>query len=308
MYCQLMDRRLYNISFLDLAVLAALSEHKSLRSLSRSLDLEPPRVTKILQSISLELQAEILKTSPHGYVLTADGLHMSDQASQLIKKSEDFLSRKSRGALTRTVLTVGGRGFMNVFFAGPLLQGVQAGVSSSSLRFIDLSPEELRYTAFEGVLDVALHLEEIDWPQTWSAAEVGEMTWDLYVGANHPLKGTVSRDDLLKYPFTRSAYWNGRAIAQAADNFSIPGSERLPGHEMQTAMTNLEIIQHSDNVGLLPDIIANKHVKAGLIRNISVRGLQMSRSRIYLSVRNEKISNKLFKQWQQILRARLKDV
>nr|BFD59393.1 hypothetical protein CKG001_15000 [Bdellovibrio sp. CKG001] len=302
----MMDKRLAKISFFDLLLLAELPDHKSLRSLSRSLGVEPPRLTKVLQSVRHQLQFEIIKTSSHGYVMTPEGSYVSLQAKELLKKSEDLIPRKSQFLAPSETYTVGGRGFMNVFFSGAMIQSLDEAGSKTLLRFMDLSPEELRQTASEGVLDVALHLEEIKWPQTWSAAEVGSMSWDLYVGKNHALKGTVGRDELLKYPFTRSAYWNGRAIAQAADNFPIPRSERIQGHEMQTALTAIEIIQHSNNVALIPNIIARKYEEAGLIRSLKVRGVDLAEAKIYLSVRSEKISQRLFKLWQARLKSLLK--
>ncbi|MDG0817294.1 LysR substrate-binding domain-containing protein [Bdellovibrio svalbardensis] len=303
----MMDKRLTKISFFDLSLLAELPEHKSLRSLARSLDIEPPRLTKVLQSVRHQLQFEIIKTSSHGYILTAEGSYVSHQAKELLKKSEDFIPRKSQFLAPPAIYTVGGRGFMNVFFAGAMIESLEAAGAKALLRFMDLSPEELRQTATEGVLDVALHLEEIKWPQTWAAAEVGSMSWDLYVGKNHPLKGTISTDELLKYPFARSAYWNGRAIAQATDNLPIPRNERIMGHEMQTALTAVEIVQHSNNVALIPNIIAKKYEAAGFIRNLKVRGLELTEAKIYLSVRSDKISQRLFKQWQTQLKSLLKD-
>ncbi|ASD63943.1 LysR family transcriptional regulator [Bdellovibrio bacteriovorus] len=302
-----MDKRLSKISFFDLLLLAELPDHKSLRSLSRSLGIEPPRLTKVLQSVRHQLQFEIIKTSSHGYIMTAEGSHVSLQAKELLRKAEEFIPRKSQLLAPSVTYTVGGRGFMNVFFSGAMIESLQVAGVTALLRFMDLSPEELRQTATEGVLDVALHLEEIQWPQTWSAAEVGSMRWNLYVGKNHPLKGSVSKEELLKFPFARSAYWNGRAIAQAADHLPIPRSERIMGHEMQTALTAIEIVQHSNNVALIPNIIARKAEEAGLIRSLKIRGLDPIESRIYLSVRSDKISQRLFKQWQSQLKGLLKE-
>ncbi|WP_374035614.1 LysR substrate-binding domain-containing protein [Bdellovibrio bacteriovorus] len=302
-----MDKRLSKISFFDLLLLAELPDHKSLRSLSRSLGIEPPRLTKVLQSVRHQLQFEIIKTSSHGYIMTAEGSHVSLQAKELLRKAEEFIPRKSQLLAPSVTYTVGGRGFMNVFFSGAMIESLQAVNVTALLRFMDLSPEELRQTATEGVLDVALHLEDIQWPQTWSAAEVGSMHWNLYVGKNHPLKGSVSKDELLKFPFARSAYWNGRSIAQAADPLPIPRSERIMGHEMQTALTAIEIVQHSNNVALIPNIIARKAEEAGLIRSLKIRGLDPIESRIYLSVRSDKISQRLFRQWQSQLKGLLKE-
>lgn len=301
-----MDKRLLKISFFDLMLLAEMPDHKSLRSLSRSLGVEPPRLTKVLQAVQHQLQLEIMKTSSHGYIMTAEGSHVSLQARELLKKSEDLIPRKNQFVTPAVTYTVGGRGFMNVCFSGAMISSLESLGGKALLRFMDLSPEELRQTATEGVLDVALHLEDIQWPQTWSAVEVGVMTWNLYAGRNHPLKGTVSKEELLKFPFTRSAYWNGRAIAQAGDNFPIPRSERIIGHEMQTALTAIEIVQHSDNLALIPNIIARKYEDAGLIQSLKVRGMDLAESKIYLSVRSDKISQKLFKQWQVQLKTLLK--
>ncbi len=301
----LLDSRLKNISFSDLEILAELSAHSSLRALGRTLDIEPPKLTKTLQSVSRDLETEIIKTSPHGYVLTSEGSHICLQAKSILDNAVNLFPNKRALQNVGETFTVGSRGFLNLFFASAFLQSSKENSRNIFFRLIDLSPEELRTTAFEGVLDIAVHLEEIQWPQTWTCVEIGKLQWSLYTRKGHPLRGTITKDDLLKYPMTRSAYWNGNSIAQASDSLPIPRHERQIGHEMQTVLTSLEIIRHSDHIALAPDIIAAHPNWGQDLVPLKVSDIDPVTAKVFLSVRSDKVSQKLFKHCQTELRKKI---
>lgn len=299
-----MDSRLKNISLFDLSILAELSNHSSLRSLGRALDIAPPKLTKTLSQVRREIQIEIIKTSPHGYFLTGEGAYVSQQAREILQKADNLFPRRATYAPPRQIYTVGSRGFLNIFCTSCLLDGLSETDNSSTLRIIDLSPEEMRLIASEGGLDVSIHLEEIQWPHTWSTVEIGKMKWGVYVRSGHPLKSPTTKEQLLKYSFTRSAYWTGRAIANAADSFPVPRNERQFGHEMQTALTAIEIIKKTDNIALIPNLTASAAVQAGHIRVLQIEDLPETANKIYLSVHSEKIPQKLFRSWIKALKAK----
>lgn len=296
-----MDKRLSKISFFDLRILAELSTHKSLRALSRSLNLEPPALSKRLKSIQDDIGLEILKTSATGYALTPDGTHITTKAKDLLLSSSDFIPTKNNLVKQQMIYTFGSRGFLNIFLCGSLLSTTQQTKSNHLIRLIDLSPDELRLTVFEGVLDLAVSLEQFNWPKNWVTTEVGNLNWSLYVRKNHPLKDKSTKEDLLKYPWSKSAYWNGRAIANSSDSIAVPKSDRIPGNEQQTALVALEVIKNSDNIAIIPDIIAHDSVKNGLIKKISCADVEMPTAKITFGVNSDKVSQKLYQAFSKTL-------
>lgn len=297
----MIDRRLADISFLDLQILSELSAYRSLRALSRSMNIEAPTLSKKLKNIQAELGIEVIRTSATGYALTPDGTHINLKAKEFLSSSVDFIPSKNSLLRQRTVYTVGSRGFLNIFLCGSFVSALPAINSGPLLRFIDLSPDELRLTVFEGVLDLAVSLEQFNWPKNWVITEIGQLTWSFYVRENHPLKERSTRAELIKYPWTRSAYWNGRSIAQGSDSLSVPRIDRIAGHEIQTASVAIELIKNSDDVALIPEIVANEQVRMGLIRKIICPEIEMPSATITFGINSDRVNQKLYASWSKAL-------
>lgn len=301
-----MDFRLKGISFFDLSILSELSGHSSLRALARSLKIEPPALSKKLKQIQDVLAIEILRTSATGYTLTPDGIYISNQARDFLVEANQLLPSKNSITTSQQVFTVGTRGFLNIFLTDAFLLGLKDAKSPHLVRFIDLSPEELRYTVFEGVLDIAVSLEPFNWPKNWTVQEIGKLNWSFYVNKSHPLEGKVSRDELLKYPWTKSAYWNGSAIKQATDALSIPRQDRISGHEIQTALVAIEVIKNSENVALIPDIVASAPCEFGAIKRILCPEVETPSATVFMGINAEKISQKQYAIWLKLLKNKFK--
>jgi len=297
-----MDYRLKNLSFIDLDILAKLSDHTSLRALCRSTGFEPPRMSKTLNRIKNELKIELIKTSPHGYILTSEGLYISNQSKEVIKKTEELIPTKKTIQSQIETLTVGSRGFLNLCLTQNLFHALKKNHDQNThYRFLDLSPDELKKMAFDGLLDIAIHLEPISWPQTWSSVQVSEIKWSFFVNSKHPLSENASIEDLLKYPWLQSTYWNGQRLAHSIDHLNIPLRDRISGHEIQTALNAIEVIKHCDHVAFIPELIAFKYSSTVEIKKINVSQIDNNPRPLYLSVRADKVPAKLFKNLTQIL-------
>lgn len=301
-----MDFRLKDVSFFDLCILSELSGHSSLRALARSLKIEPPALSKKLKQLQNVLAVEILRTSATGYSLTPDGIYISNKAKDFLLEANTLLPSKNSEKRSLQVFTVGTRGFLNVYLTDAFLAGIKETKSQHLLRFIDLSPEELRYTVFEGVLDIAISLEPFNWPKNWTVQEIGKLNWSFYVNRSHSLDGKVSKDELLKYPWTKSAYWNGSAIKQASDSVSISRQDRMSGHEIQTALVAIEVVKNSDNVALIPDIMATGPCEAGSIKRLFCPDVETPSAAVFMGVNADKINQKQYLIWLKNLRNKFK--
>lgn len=300
----MLERQLRSISLFELEILSLLRDFKTLRTLARSLEVEISYLSKVIQRLEHDLSTEIIKTSPQGYVLTSEGQNIVKCARALTESAGELLQGKSSGP-DYDFLTIGSRGFLNIFFCGSMLEALQKSKSDHRFRFLDMSPDEIRTTAIGGVTDIAIHLEKIDWPNTWDSMLIGNFQWKFFCRHKHPLAKKITSQELLKYPLVSSCHWNGSAIANSPDRLSIPKKLRLRGHEMQTALTAIEIIRNTDQLALIPTVIAADAASSGQIRSIEITDLEISEQPVYLSVRNEKVSQKLYKELQLVLTKRL---
>jgi hypothetical protein len=127
------------------------------------------------------------------------------------------------------------------------------------------------------------------------------------VRRGHPLNDQTSKAELLEFPWCKSAYWNGRAIAQSYDSLTIPRRDRIPGNEIQTALVAIEVIKNTNNIALIPDITANDYVKRGLIKKVVCPEVEMPSARVTFGVNSDKVNQKLYNAWTKLLIQNLKE-
>ena len=102
--------------------------------------------------------------------------------------------------------------------------------------------------------------------------------------------------EVLKYPFIFPVYWTDDGIMYGKDNFPNIGQQRIRGHETATAVGALEIIRRTEQIGFVPEIVARPFVKAGQVEQVDLSSLKTVRQPVYLSVKNDRISQKMY-QW-----------
>ena len=90
-------------------------------------------------------------------------------------------------------------------------------------------------------------------------------------------------------------YWTADGIVFGKDGFSAPGAQRIRGHETATAVGALEIIRRSDQLGFVPEIVARPFLKAGSVVEIDLAAVKKVKQPVYLTVKNDKISQKMFR-------------
>ncbi len=289
-----MQNLLLELSFRDLQILESLSSESSLRAISRKIGREPAVISKRLVQLEEIFGFEIAKRSSKGFVLTGEGSKICAAASSVLSTSQDlfatgFERRKSRFA---KVLTVGGRGFLNILFSETLIRAQKSIGLEYRNRYIDLSPEELRQAAFAGVIDLAFHLEEMEFTSSWKSELVAPLTWKLFARRDHPLKSVSTIEQALEYPFIAPRYWDGRTLALGEDGFPVPWKRRIQGHEAQTAFNAMRILKCTDHVVLLPTLLAQDWIMNAELRLIELTDLKPIEAHLWLSIHKDRVSQK----------------
>lgn len=284
------------LSFQQLAVLKELRTHSSLRSLCVKLSINVSNISREIDNLENILKVKIVTTSSKGYIMTADGLRISQIADDLLVHAEKLNQFSKTDSNDKALHTVGARGYLNLLATTKFAKGTEIS-DMVRLRYLDLAPHETLQLAVMGVLDSIIHFENYDLPSSWMTQALCEdIPWKLHVRKNHPLTAQpkLTLMDVLKYPFVMSTSWNGREVTVNDDGFPFSWSERRKGFEAQTALMALQIISTTDQVVFLPEIF-HDFISADKVTTIEPVDFVPMRKTLSISVHTSRVSLKLFK-------------
>src|SRR4051812_28929742 len=94
-----------DVTFFELKVLSQVRRHPSIRSVARALELRPAHVSKVIQRLERKLNAELVKRSASGLLLTRDGQNYLDFADRILEQSAEFRSVDSRSEVASRCIT-----------------------------------------------------------------------------------------------------------------------------------------------------------------------------------------------------------
>ena len=289
-----MDFRLRSLTLEEIDFLALLPSFSSLRALARARDMEPARVSRILQRLEQVLGQNLVERAPGGIHVTPEGLRVAAVARELVDGCSS-LSSASVIQTRETVLNFGTRTFLNVVFAPALAELCARNFKHTRLRFLDMSPDELKVAEHRRTLHLAIYLDEMEWTSAWITREVGTMTWAPFVRNSHPLaqKQQVTLEDLRQSAFVAPAYWLGNEVRPGEDGFPIPINSRMLGMECQNALVAVQVAAVTDSVAFLPRIVAQPLVRTGQLRRLHLEDSVERQQKVYLAVRSDAVSKKL---------------
>jgi DNA-binding transcriptional LysR family regulator len=300
--------KLENLSLREIAMIAELPRFSSLRALSRSRDIEVAQVTRALQRIELHLGFQILERSHAGIAMTREGERVAAAALKVLEAAQDLTSSEGAREAVQT-LTVGTRGFLNYVFA-PLLFAAQRHVHNQRLsadavrdfrfRFLDMSPEELKVAEHKRLIQIAIHLDQVEWTKSWESYFVGNLRWGAFVRPGHPLLSQyasgsegIQPEELIDAEFVGPCYWMGSEIQEGDDGFPLPLRKRHIGVQVQSAMTGIELARTSDAVVFVPNIVSSQFVHHGMIARLPIGNTEKCFQPVYLSVRTDAVTKRL---------------
>jgi DNA-binding transcriptional LysR family regulator len=274
----------------QIGILAQLGETKGIRDLARKNSMDPAAVSRLIQQAERILGFSLALRTKRGLLLTSEGQQVVERAAKLfahLKSFDDFKSIDPVFARIPT-FTLGSRGFLATLLAG-ILAKTPIEELKFKIRFVDSSPADLLRASLAGAVDLAVHLENWSWPNSWITREVANLTWGLVARADHPLGPVATLAQTQKYPFIAASYLANDRVERSADVFPLKWSERRVGHESQTAFTSKAILLASDHVSFLPLVTVEREILEKKIKVIKVKGIDLVQMNIRFSLNQDRV-------------------
>jgi DNA-binding transcriptional LysR family regulator len=281
-----------SLSLKELELLADLPRFSSLRGLARSRGIEAAQLTRTLQKLEQVLGKTVLERAPGGSKVTDEGIRLAAVAANIVETAQQFVHE--RGDSQSVQLTLGTRGFLNYAFSEAYAKVCYSPRRSRKdlvLRFLDMSPEELKIAEHKRLIQLAIHLGEMDWTQAWESTFVGRLRWSLFVRKDHELQKlpSLALEDLQDRDFVGPCYWMGNEIKEGDDGFPIPLRMRKVTVFSQSAMSAIELARHSDAIVFAPNIITQKRAEMDELCQLKVTGTEDCFQKVFLSVRTDAV-------------------
>ncbi len=134
-----------------------------------------------MDEIERLLKVKIITTSSRGFIITADGVRISQIADQTWSQAEQLYQLAQPDLDKKVLHTIGGRGYLNLM-ATQKFSSCPDTLKIARLRFLDLAPNEIIQLAVTGVLDSIVHFENYDLPNSWLTQKLKpEIPWKLHL-------------------------------------------------------------------------------------------------------------------------------
>lgn len=288
----------------DLDLLRELLRSNSLRDLARSKDASVGNISKQIRSLEVRLGVPLVERSAQGVKPTPEAMRIQPYLEKFHELEESLVSEFSETENLER-LTIATTSTLSTCLLPPVLSAYKSLKENAHFRLLEMPPANFLSTALRGGFQVCLHVGEMDWPRTWTSAKIGSLTWSLFGKKGHPLGTQASVVEVKKYPFVMPTYWSEHGIRFGNDFCPIPVSKRKTGSETASAAAALEIVQRTSQLGFFLNLTARESVEANRLQKIEVKSWRRVRKDLYLSVKNDSVSQNAFLTLQRMLREQI---
>ncbi len=278
----------------DLHLINELSRTSNLRETARRLQSQAGAVSKKLQNIERKFGFKVFERSPRGLLLTTKGAEGLKSIQKILKSYEDLENLIHKDDMrAKKKFGVCGTSFMITYLITKAFLSIDP--NQYKLTFINLSPEQMINSGLRGAFEICIHADRLEWPNTWYSEEIGEMTWSLYAGRNSPLKKSEDVEVIKKCDFVLPTYWSpAEGFQTGKDLCPLSRKQRNIGAETTTADAAVQIVELSQMVAFLPDILCKEKLEEKKLKRIKVTQWKDVKRPLYLSVRSDYVSQNLF--------------
>lgn len=277
----------------------------SMNEVAKVRGVQPSTVSKGVRRLEAQLGRRLVARSARGATLTRAGQDLVRSVAPLVRALEDW----ERGGATedaREVLTVGAPSAVATHLLPPVHATLREEFPDVFVRIIDLRQTESLSAGLSGQFQMVYHWEALDWPNSWYEQQIGELPWRLYVRKTHPLgPGPNAPEDLDAYRFIAPAYWYRNEFQSGGDGFAEYERARRWGDETVTAEAALHLVEQSDQIAFLPDLVAARPSGEGRIRALEVAGHSVVRRPLYVTVKSDEVQMPLFRKLCELLKEAL---
>jgi DNA-binding transcriptional LysR family regulator len=286
-----------SIKLKELEIFLEVSRAKSIREVSRRLNLTPGQVSKVIQQLESKLGVKLYRRSVSGVLLTAEGSELLDIARDIAANSEKMKHLLAgHGKISfKKAIAIASTSFLNTYLVAPSASQLTDAKNSVSFRFLDLAPDQLVPVAFRGAFEAAVHYGKILWPATWISSHVGKSDWVLCGRFKHPLPKHPNIKQVLAYSFVIPTYWTQEGLVKGNDQFPVPLSKRKAGFETATADAAVPVLLETDQIAFLPRILVRELLAKRALREIICPEIEPVERDLFFSVRSDLVPDSMFK-------------
>ena len=294
------------VNLLELELFVRAGKLRSIRALSRSLDLKPAYLSKVMMRLEKKLGVPLFKRSSSGILLTREGVELVKTAESILELSLHL--RKGPQAdhsMSERIWSVGAISFICSCFLSECIAQISCSQKNTRFRLVEFTHNELVSHGLKGAFEMAVHIGELEWTRSWISAEIGSMRWGLYARRTHPLAQSTLEKEVIKFPFIVPTDWTHQGFSIGEDYCPLPWDQRIKGDEVATAETALELVSFTQQLTFVPELVAKRLVNARRVREIRVKNWPLVEKKIHLSGRSDLIPSRFWKQLSTVMKARL---
>ncbi len=294
-----MQHGVRSLSLFELNLFVEVADLASLRAAARLLGLTPSHASKVLGRVEAKTGIRLFHRSAAGVSLTREGMTLRDAARDVLKVAE-ALDPPGKGD-AGPVLGIGSVSFLTHELLAPNLADLAELEDRLRLRLLDLPPDQILISGIRGMFELAVHVNRLEWPASWTTTNLGETDWVLVSRAGHPLGRKATPDDVTAFPFIVPTYLKGDSFAVGNDFCPIPWHKRIKGHEASTASIAAAIVLHTDQVAFIPRLVVRTLLSDGQLTEVAVKGFQDFTLPVFLAVKADAVPARLHRRMSAVL-------
>ena len=273
--------------FLDLVKI------KSVRGLARQRGELPGQISKSIRSLEVKLGNPLIHRSTLGISLTSYALEILPYLEG-IRNYQQRLGGHLGRAEQQSVLSFATTSFFSSHVLPQIFGKLEKEIPDVHCRMIDLPPHQFVQVGLRNGFEVCIHLQELEWPRTWTSVMVGKVQWQLCCRTDHPIGKKPSLKSILNFPFIYPVYWTAEGLRHGSDHFPVSMKKRIKGHETATATSAAEVVAHTDHLGFLPHLVIQPLVQNKKLQILNVPDYQVVEEPVYLTVKSDAIKQQRF--------------
>jgi DNA-binding transcriptional LysR family regulator len=273
----------------DLLTFLAVQRSESITAAARELRVTPSQVSKAIGRLEEQIHVKLLARSSRGVSLSESGRRILPHVESAVARLRQIRRADTPEEVELTFAAPS-------YLTGIFLPAIATSMPQLRVRGLEMPPALVRAYAAENFFDMTLlpsGLERL--PSTWVATHAGTLR-KVLLGTPQMARRLgpppVAVERLEKVPFIGPVYNADGQFVPVDDDCPLPHTDRLLGHEAQTIGLALELAARSDQLVFGPAIAAKRHLDAGLLVEITVRGWDVV-DPLYLACNGDRVLSKV---------------
>jgi DNA-binding transcriptional LysR family regulator len=302
---QFLLQKAEKIKFSDFAMLDDLARLGSIREVSRILKSTPAQISRRLKIVEKAVGYRIFERSSKGLSLTGQGHEMMKSVLAVNGEFHLVVKQKKQNQLDQDKpIGLAATSFLTSYAILPTLGELTEIFPNKRSYVQSFNPDDLISHGIKGAFHIAVHPNYFDWPRSWQSQHIGFLRWGLFSRKGQSIAKLTK--NIEEVPFVYPMAWDGTKLVVQNDNCPLPVMLRNSFIGTQTAEQAMHLIQCSNVVGFLPELMMRNSVAEGKVVEVKMPTWPSIQQPIYLSVRTDSVPESYYKEIEKRLKLILK--